>query len=148
MIPIVIIMTISLTELSQQTAKNAIDPVCLPQLAQYHSRRFRTTWGHQRAPRHSISNTRAAYGGVLCAVTPLRRCTACGIHHRVYRGLVCKWRNAQLILSPHTPPQFHFTLPSSSRKKGGGGRWDHRQGGGEWKGLGGFEDASSLTHQV
>lgn len=40
MIPIVIIMT--LIELSQQTArnKNAIDPVCLPQLAQYHSRRF------------------------------------------------------------------------------------------------------------
>ncbi len=37
MIPIVIIMTISLTELSQQTAKNARDPVCLPQLAQYHS---------------------------------------------------------------------------------------------------------------
>lgn len=40
MIPIQIIRTKSLTELSQQTAENATDPACLPQLAQYHSRRF------------------------------------------------------------------------------------------------------------
>lgn len=82
--------------------------------------RFPTTWGHQRAPRHFISDTRAAYGGALCVVTPQRRCSACGIHHRALHGGVQKKK--RLAYPPPTTmapplPNFISPLPSSPTRR-------------------------------